>query len=176
MPTIKQLINAMSASFDLHETIGNIIKEYISYKSEAEENLKQEISFNEYHILIVKLLSIVDLLNIKIINYIFQRHEIVCLCGSTKFKDEFMEVAKRYTLAGCIVVMPNAFMHSGDSISTIEKEKLDELHLSKIILANKIVVINKNNYIEESTKKEIEFATSINKPIIYEYPPMPVLT
>lgn len=35
----------------------------------------------------------------------------VCLCGSTKFKDTFYEVAKELTLKGYIVLMPHVFLH-----------------------------------------------------------------
>ena len=40
---------------------------------------------------------------------------------------------------------------------------LDKMHLSKIDLADEIFVINVNNYIGESTKREIEYAKSKNK-------------
>lgn len=38
----------------------------------------------------------------------------VCLCGSTKFKNKFIEVARDLTLKGYIVTMPMVFIHSGD--------------------------------------------------------------
>ena len=92
---------------------------------------------------------------------------IICLCGSTKFKEEFLEVNKAFTLEGAIVLMPGVFGHSGDKITDEEKTKLDILHKYKIIMSDAIYVINKNNYIGQSTKKEIEFAKALNKPIYY---------
>ena len=41
----------------------------------------------------------------------------VCLCGSTRFKDKFFEVAKEFTLKGYIVTMPMIFHHSGDEMT-----------------------------------------------------------
>ena len=32
------------------------------------------------------------------------KYKVVTLCGSTRFKDTFMEVQKRLTLQGCIVI------------------------------------------------------------------------
>lgn len=42
-------------------------------------------------------------------------YPIITLCGSTRFKDEFMEVQKRLTLEGNIVISVGLFGHSGDS-------------------------------------------------------------
>ena len=42
-------------------------------------------------------------------------YKIITLCGSTRFKDEFMEVQKRLTLAGNIVISVGLFGHSGDN-------------------------------------------------------------
>ena len=52
----------------------------------------------------------------------------MCLCGSTKFKEEFFKVAKEFTLKGYIVTMPMVFVHSGDEeINEVQKEYLDEV-------------------------------------------------
>ncbi len=91
----------------------------------------------------------------------------ICLCGSTKFKQDFFYWAKYFTLKGCIVTMPMVFMHAGDTITDEEKKNLDNLHKAKIKDANAIFVVNKNGYIGESTKSEIEFAKQLNTKIIY---------
>ena len=43
-----------------------------------------------------------------------QNYKIVTLCGSTRFKEQFMEVQKRLTLEGYIVISVGLFGHSGD--------------------------------------------------------------
>ena len=43
-----------------------------------------------------------------------QNYKIVTLCGSTRFKEQFMEAQKRLTLEGCIVISVGLFGHSGD--------------------------------------------------------------
>ena len=43
------------------------------------------------------------------------KYSIITLCGSTRFKDEFMEAQKRLTLEGNIVISVGLFGHSGDS-------------------------------------------------------------
>ena len=91
----------------------------------------------------------------------------ICLCGSTKFKEDFLYWAKIVTLQGCIVTMPMVFGHSGDQITSEEKNALDDLHKAKIKDAHAILVINKDGYIGESTRNEIEFAKQLGKKIIY---------
>lgn len=102
-----------------------------------------------------------------IIKHIPHQYPTVCLCGSTKFKEDFIYWAKWFTLEGCIVTMPMIFGHSGDNISIIQKQHLDELHKAKIRQADLIFVLNKNSYIGESTKNEIKYAKSLNKKILY---------
>ena len=40
---------------------------------------------------------------------------VITLCGSTRFKDQFLEVQKRLTLEGNIVISVGLFGHSGDN-------------------------------------------------------------
>lgn len=101
------------------------------------------------------------------------RPKIVCLCGSTRFYAEFQAANYRETLAGHIVLSVGFFGHTagqahGQSVGVADeatKERLDELHLHKIDLADEVLVINVGGYIGQSTKREIGYARSINKPI-----------
>ena len=92
---------------------------------------------------------------------------IVCLCGSTKFRDTFNTANFRETMKGNIVLQPGVWVHSpGWSTTTIaEKKRLDDLHLSKIDLADEIFVVNPNNYIGESTDREIQYAYARSKTV-----------
>jgi hypothetical protein len=96
-------------------------------------------------------------------------YKIITLCGSTKFKEEFMSVQKELTLQGYIVISVGAFGHSGDNEVWSENTKvmLDDMHKRKIDMADEIYVINKNGYIGDSTKSEIEYAKTTNKNIKY---------
>lgn len=96
-------------------------------------------------------------------------YPVITLCGSTKFKEEFLQVQKELTLAGNIVISVGLFGHSGDNEVWNEgtKEMLDDMHKRKIDMADEIFVINVNGYIGESTKSEIEYALSKHKIINY---------
>ena len=104
------------------------------------------------------------------------RYKVVTLCGSTRFKDEFMKVQKDLTLKGYIVISVGLFGHSGDSevwenmdegTLTKTKEMLDDMHKRKIDMADEIFVINVGGYVGDSTKSEIEYATKTGKKVNY---------
>lgn len=99
--------------------------------------------------------------------YKVRRTKKICLCGSTKFKDKFIEVAKDFTLKGYIVTMPMIFEHSGDEISLDLKHELDELHRAKIADADIVYIINVGGYIGNSTANEIAWAKRLEKEILY---------
>ena len=93
---------------------------------------------------------------------------IITLCGSTRFKEYFFKLNEELTLSGWIVLMPGVFGHADNIEWTDEiKQKLDELHLKKIILSNAIFVLNIGGYIGKSTAHEIEYAEKLGIPILY---------
>ena len=106
-------------------------------------------------------------------------YKVITLCGSTRFKDEFMEAQKRLTLEGNIVISVGLFGHSGDhevwenmdeGTMTATKEMLDDMHKRKIDMADEIFVINVGGYIGESTRSEIEYAVIHGKTVKYLEP------
>lgn len=97
------------------------------------------------------------------------KYKIITLCGSTRFRDEFIAEQKRLTLEGNIVISVGLFGHSGDEEvwSESTKEMLDDMHRRKIDLADEIFVVNPGRYIGQSTLSEIEYAIKTNKPVRY---------
>ena len=97
------------------------------------------------------------------------KYKVITLCGSTKFKDDFMREQKRLSLEGNIVISVGMFGHNGDDEVWQDniKEMLDDMHKRKIDMADEIFVINKGGYIGTSTKSEIEYAISTNKKVNY---------
>lgn len=112
----------------------------------------------------------------KNINKPITKFPVITLCGSTKFKDKFEEVRKDLTSKGNIVINLGTYEHSGDSevwegepenAYTKTKLMIDEMQLQKINMADKVMIINVGGYIGESTAKQIEYAKSIGKDILY---------
>ena len=100
------------------------------------------------------------------------KYPVITLCGSTRFKDQFLEAQKRLTLAGNIVISVGLFGHSGDDEVWTEgtKEMLDDMHKRKIDMADRIYVINVNGYIGSSTRSEIEDARKKGKQVLFLEP------
>ena len=97
------------------------------------------------------------------------KYPVITLCGSTRFKEQFLEAQKRLTLEGNIVISVGLFGHSGDDEVWTEgtKEMLDDMHKRKIDMADGIYVINVGGYIGQSTQNEIEYARSQGKTVEY---------
>ena len=96
------------------------------------------------------------------------RYNIITLCGSIKFKDEFMKVQEKLTLEGNIVFTPNFFNNiKKEEITKELKKMLDEMHKQKIDMSDEIYIINVGGYIGDSTKSEIEYAKSKGKKVSY---------
>ena len=104
------------------------------------------------------------------------KYKVITLCGSTKFKEEFIKAQKELTLKGYIVISVGLYGHSGDSevwenmdegTLTKTKEMLDDMHKRKIDMADEIFVINVGGYIGESTKSEIKYAKDTGKKVNY---------
>ena len=97
------------------------------------------------------------------------KYKVITLCGSTRFKDAFMETQKRLTLEGNIVISVGLFGHSGDEEVWAEgtKEMLDDMHRAKIDMADEIFVINVGGYIGPSTRAEILYAQKTGKNVRY---------
>lgn len=95
------------------------------------------------------------------------KYKIITLCGSTRFKEEFLRVQKELTLKGYIVISVGLFGHSGDAevLDDGVKEMLDEMHLAKIDMADEIFVVNPGGYIGKSTAREIAYARSHGKTV-----------
>ena len=104
------------------------------------------------------------------------KYKVITLCGSTRFKNEFIEVQKRLTLEGNIVISVGLFGHAGDKevwegmdedTLTQTKMMLDDMHKRKIDMADEIFVINVGGYIGDSTRSEIAYAMEHGKVVRY---------
>ncbi len=96
------------------------------------------------------------------------RPEIVCLCGSIRFVEQMRAASRELTFAGVIVLAPG----EADAVVTAQqKAALDALHLHKIDLADRVLVVNPGGYVGESTSREIAYARATGKPVSFTDPP-----
>lgn len=93
------------------------------------------------------------------------RTKIVCLCGSTKFREEFELANYDESLKGHIVLTVACFGHEFGLDPKGKKKRLfDRLHFRKIELADEIVVV-RPDYVGISTCDEIHYAWALGKPV-----------
>jgi hypothetical protein len=107
------------------------------------------------------------------------RPTVVCLCGSTRFYDEFRRANLRLTISGQIVLSIGCDTKSdgdladaGNLAADLDdlKARLDELHKRKIDLADYVLVLNVGGYIGASTRSEIAYAGAGGTPVFYLEP------
>jgi len=100
--------------------------------------------------------------------------KIVVLCGSSRFIDMFAVCAwliERDEKAIALGLHLLPWWYSAEAIPDHLAEhegvavQMDELHLRKIDLADEIFVVNCQQYIGDSTKREIEYAQRNGKPL-----------
>lgn len=98
------------------------------------------------------------------------RAKVITLCGSTRFRSEFETYNSRLTLDGNVVLSVGVFGHGyhpyhREKYLDPKKPMLDRLHLQKIDMADEVFVIDPGGYIGDSTRREVEYARSLGKPV-----------
>lgn len=88
--------------------------------------------------------------------------------------DVFHAAGWDLTLQGYIVltvgVCKHADDHGAEALGQDVADRLDELHLRKIDLADWVMVLNVGGYIGDSTRREIEHAKATGKQLMYLEP------
>ncbi len=93
---------------------------------------------------------------------------IVTLCGSEKFKNEFLDVEAMLTIQGYVVLNLGVFPEY-DELG-LEKEQIavvNEVHQYKLTMCDEVFVIDVDNYIDKKTQNLIDFAKKNRKQIKY---------
>ena len=102
------------------------------------------------------------------------RPKVIVLCGSSKFVDIMAVVAwllerDEGAITMSLHLLPYWYCREDvpDHLAEQEgvSEAMDNLHLRKIDLADSVFIVNVDDYIGESTHREIEYALMLKKPI-----------
>ena len=96
--------------------------------------------------------------------------EIVCLCGSMRFKDAFLKLTYSLEKIGNIVVGPCFAPDENIDRSDEQIKIFDAAHRSKIDLCDYVVVVNVGGYIGKSTASEIQYALERGRRVVYLEP------
>lgn len=94
--------------------------------------------------------------------------KIIAFCGSSKFKEVFLAVAKGFALRGYVVIPPIIYSHTdGVQFSAEEEHMLEAENIVKMSIADVIVLINPNDYVGEGMIRETRAIKSIENKEIY---------
>jgi hypothetical protein len=109
----------------------------------------------------------------------YPRPRIVCLCGSSRFYDQYQQAYYDQTMRGEIVLSIGFYPHAqaahghGEGVGHDSEQKimLDELHKRKIDLADYVLVVGDvTGYYGSSTLSEIRYALDHGKPVEFTEP------
>ena len=92
----------------------------------------------------------------------------VTICGSMRFKNEMMKTSFMLELDHHFNVLQCVYNTENKSISESEQKILEEAHFKKIEISDAIYVLDINGSIGKQVTKEIEYAESLGKEIIYD--------
>ncbi len=99
------------------------------------------------------------------------KYKVVTLCGSTRFKEDFLKAQRDLTLSGHIVISVGLYGHADGEYETVLNEEiktmLDDMHKRKIDMADEVFIINRDGYIGSSTRSEIDYAIKTGKIVKY---------
>lgn len=95
-------------------------------------------------------------------------NKIVTICGSMKFVEQMKKVAVKLEIENKYIVIQ--CVYTNDKLNEEEQQILSELHYKKINISDAIYVVNVNGYIGSSTIKEIQYAKTLGKEIMYLEP------
>lgn len=91
----------------------------------------------------------------------------VTLCGSMRFEKDMQRLAFLLETRHDMSVLQCVYNVDDVDISTADISALEKAHLRKIELSDAVYVADIGGYIGEQVSKEIEYAKSIGKEIIY---------
>lgn len=94
--------------------------------------------------------------------------KLITICGSPKFKEEIEKLNEDLTMQNYIVFTKGIFPDP-DNLNIMKEElkQIDLLHKEKILISDAIYVVNKDGYIDDDTKSDIDYAKEHNKEILY---------
>jgi ACT domain-containing protein len=93
--------------------------------------------------------------------------KIITVCGSLKFEQEMKYYAEKLELEGNCVLSVIYPTKNNEDYTKDEIRILGIGHIKRIDISDAIFVVNKNGYIGEAVRNEIEYAKKRNKEIIY---------
>lgn len=105
---------------------------------------------------------------VKVLHWGDSPARIICLIGSCKYQSEFLSAARAFSLRGDVVLTPNVYTQpNGTGLVKSEQDLLHDLTMKKIEMSDFVFVVNPNNKMTDSVRKEIAHAESLGRLVSY---------
>ncbi len=91
----------------------------------------------------------------------------VTMCGSMRFEEEMQKIAFKLEAKQGYTVLQCVYNTENIEILPDDKRRLEAAHFKKIEMSDAIYIVDIDGYIGEQVKKEILYAKSNGKEIIY---------
>ncbi len=91
----------------------------------------------------------------------------ITVCGSMRFSEEMKSIAFELESKKGFTVLQCAYNNLNEKITPQMLENLKKAHYEKISMSDIIYIVDIDNYIGDSVKKEIEYAEKLNKRIVF---------
>jgi prophage tail gpP-like protein len=95
---------------------------------------------------------------------------VVTICGNREFKRTITKFAKNLEMGGDVVFTPAIHRQPKNAKLTEEiLERYKNIQRQKIEMADEVFVINKDGQINNEVRKEVEYARSLGKKLIFPW-------
>ena len=91
--------------------------------------------------------------------------KVITLCGSHEFVTTFNRIKQVLTRQGLLVLTPNFKFNASPTKKALLNLQAEHFH--RIHLADEVLIIDVNSYVGHQTQREIAFARTLGKPILY---------
>lgn len=97
--------------------------------------------------------------------------EIVCLAGSSRFREAFEREAERLTLEGCIVLGKHVYKPGEEwDLSERHKDMIHAVQFRKVDLCHRVHIVNVDGYVGEDTYNLVRYAVKHEVPLTFYAP------
>ncbi|MBR1599368.1 MAG: hypothetical protein IJ661_10740 [Lachnospiraceae bacterium] len=93
--------------------------------------------------------------------------KVVTICGSMRFEDQMKKIAFDLETKSNMCVIQCVYNVNKGLLRASDADSLNKMHMKKIDISDAIYVVDVGGYIGKSVNKEIAYAQSLGKEVIF---------
>lgn len=97
--------------------------------------------------------------------------EIVCLAGSSRYREAFERESERLTLEGCIVLGKHVYKPGEEwDLSEAHKDMIHAVQFRKVDISHRVHIVNVDGYVGTDTYNIVRYALRAGVPMTFYSP------